>query len=215
MPGAPTNLGRSCGFNRPMKPALEIIPTAVLVVIDLQRGFDDPAWGPTTNPSCVSNCVTLVRTWMTTGRPVVLVRHDSPKPESPLHPAAPGNAIVPELADVSADLLVTKSVNSAFYGAPDLHAWLQNRGLSQLVLVGIQTNMCVETTARMGGNLGYDVIVPLDATRTFDLAAPVGIDGAEVHATAEQLMTATAVSLHGGGFATVTDTRHVVAAALA
>lgn len=73
-----------------------------------------------------------------------------------------------------AELLVTKSVNSAFLGAPDLGAWLRAAGIRQLVLAGIQTNMCVETTARMGGNLGYEVVVPLDATYTFGLEGPFG-----------------------------------------
>ena len=61
-------------------------------------------------------------------------------------------------------------MNSAFYGDIDLHAWLTERGIGEIVVCGIQTNMCVETTARMAGNLGYDVTVALDATRTFDLA---------------------------------------------
>lgn len=62
----------------------------------------------------------------------------------------------------------------------------------------------------MAGNLGYAVYVPVDATRTFDLEAPVGPLGQPVRATAGELMTATAISLHGGGFATVTDTRTIL-----
>lgn len=72
---------------------------------------------------------------------------------------------------------------------------------------GIQTNMCVETTARMGGSLGFEVSLPLDATRTFDLAGP---DGTVI--PVEQLMQATAAYLHGGGFATVSDTEQVLTA---
>lgn len=101
----------------------------------------------------------------------------------------------------AAELITTKTVNSAFYGTPDLQHWLQGAGIEQIVICGIQTNMCVETTARMGGNLGHDVIVPLDATRSFDLAGP---DGTVLSAAA--LMHATAVNLHGGGFAHVTST---------
>ena len=104
-------------------------------------------------------------------------------------------------------MLVTKKVNSAFIGEPDLHGWLTDRGIGQIVVVGIQTNMCVETTSRMGGNLGYDVIVPIDATSTFDLTGPDG----EVM-TAEELKRATVTNLHGGGFATVTTTEAVLAA---
>jgi nicotinamidase-related amidase len=76
----------------------------------------------------------------------------------------------------------------------------------RIALVGIQTNMCVETTARVGGNLGFDVVVALDATRTFDLAGP---DGSVL--TADELTRATAVNLHGGGFARVVTTAQLLA----
>ena len=65
--------------------------------------------------------------------------------------------------------------------------------------------VCVETTARMAGNLGYGVTVVLDATRTFDLAGP---DGSVL--TADELTRATAVNLHGGGFARVVTTAQVL-----
>jgi nicotinamidase-related amidase len=104
---------------------------------------------------------------------------------------------------------VDKRVNSAFHGSPDLNAWLRGRGIGAIVLAGIQTNMCVETTARVGGNLGYRVTVPLDATRTFPLSAEVA--GERVELTAEELTRATAVNLAGGQFAAVTTTERVLA----
>ncbi|WP_309068946.1 cysteine hydrolase family protein [Microbacterium sp.] len=176
--------------------------TSALVVIDMQQGFLDRYWGPTTNhPQCEDNVARLIAHWSAQGDPLVVVRHDSVHPGSPLHPATPGNALMDAVAAVDADLLVTKTVNSAFYGEPDLEAWLRGAAISRLVLCGIQTNMCVETTARMGGNLGFDVVVALDATRTFDLAGPDG-----TVTPAEALMAATATNLHGGGFATIATT---------
>jgi nicotinamidase-related amidase len=106
------------------------------------------------------------------------------------------------------ELLITKTVNSAFLGTPDLAAWLGAQGIAQVVLAGIQTNMCVETTARMGGNLGFDVLVAYDATYTFDLEGPFGW-----RRTADELARASAVSLHGGGFARVLTTKEIVDAA--
>ena len=53
--------------------------------------------------------------------------------------------------------------------------WLKGGGDRQFVVAGIQTNMCVETTARMGGNLGYEVFFALDATYTFDAGGAVGL----------------------------------------
>ena len=179
--------------------------TAALIVIDVQQGFTDTAyWGPRNNPAFEENLDRLVGAW--TG-PVVVVRHDSVADGSPLEVGQSGNDLVPSVAALEPALLVTKSVNSAFYGEPDLQDWLQGAGVSELVICGIQTNMCVETTARMAGNLGYDVTVAIDATHTFDL---VGSDGTTL--TADELSRATAVNLSGGGFATVATTAEVLQA---
>lgn len=179
---------------------------SALVVIDVQRGFDDASWGPTTNhPGCETNVERLLHAWIERGLPVVVVRHDSTEAGSTLHPRHPGNALMEPVASAVPDLFVTKTVNSAFYGEPDLEAWLRAQQIGQIVVCGIQTNMCVETTARMGGNLGFKVVVALDATRTFDLAGP---DGTVVPAAT--LMAATATNLHGGGFARVTSTDEVI-----
>lgn len=183
------------------------IEKAALVVVDMQQGFLDPSWGPTANhPGCETNVERLLAAWTERGLPVVVVRHDGNEDGSPLRPSSPGNALVPEVAGARADLLVTKVVNSAFYGTPDLEAWLRAAGIAQVVVCGIQTNMCVETTARMAGNLGFDTIVPLDATRTFDLRGP---DGTVVPAAT--LMQMTATNLHGGEFARVTSTDELLA----
>lgn len=180
-----------------------------LIVIDMQRGFDDPVWGATTNPECDGNVAALVGAWERAGEPIVVVRHDSGSPESPLHPDAAGNALVDPVAAAASALFVTKSVNSAFFGDPDLHAWLRGEGISELVICGIQTNMCVETTARMAGNLGYDTTVVLDATRTFDLQADVPGLGV-VTRTAAELMATTALDLQAGGFARIATTASLV-----
>lgn len=144
-----------------------------LLVVDVQVGMEDPWWGPRNNPHCEANIARLVMAWREAGRPVVFVRHDSVNPDSPLRPGQPGNALKAVLSGTP-DLLVTKSVNSAFYGEPDLHAWLQLREVTGVAVTGIQTNLCCETTARMAGNLGYDTLFVLDATHTFDLPAHGG-----------------------------------------
>lgn len=133
-----------------------------LIVIDVQLGFEvESFWGVPANPDADAHIAALVAAWTAEDRgPIVLVRHDSGKPSSPLHPSNPGNRLKGYLAELSPDLLITKNVNSAFLGAPNLDQWLREAGIQRLVLCGIQTNMCVETTARMGGNLGYQVIVP-------------------------------------------------------
>lgn len=175
-----------------------------LVVVDVQQGFDSPWWGPRNNPACDANIEALVAAFAGSGRPVVHVRHESANPESPLHPQQPGNRLKPYLDRFDPDLVVTKSVNSSFHGEPDLDAWLRGQGLTGIVVVGITTNHCCETTARVGGNLGYDVSFVLDATHTFDREGP---DGSVL--TADELARATATNLHGE-FATVVTTRQLL-----
>jgi nicotinamidase-related amidase len=102
-----------------------------LVVVDVQRAFDDAAyWGPRNNPSSDENVAALIEAWREHGQPLVFVRHDSAEQGSPLRPGQPGN----ELKDVvsgTPDLLVTKHVNSAFHGEPDLAAWLRENGIEE------------------------------------------------------------------------------------
>ncbi|MEE1817608.1 cysteine hydrolase family protein [Streptomyces sp. SP18ES09] len=189
---------------------MEINENAALVVVDVQKGFEEEFWGRRDNPGAEENMAALIDAWQETGRPVVFVRHDSAQAGSPLAPGTGGNAFkdfVEERRGKGAgpELLVVKSVNSAFYGEPDLDAWLRGAGIGQFVVVGIQTNMCNETTARMGGNLGYEVLFALDAMHTFDLAGPFGWTR-----TAVELTRATAVSLHGGRFARVVTTADVL-----
>jgi nicotinamidase-related amidase len=178
-----------------------------LVVVDVQRAFDEAAvWGRRNNPECEANVAALLGSWRTSERPVVFVRHDSTEPGSSLAPDAPGNAFKPEVSG-EPDLLVTKQVNSAFHGDPDLAGWLRDRGIGRVAICGITTNHCCETTARVGGNLGFDVLFVLDATCTFDRRGPDGIV-----MTADELARATATNLHEE-FATVVSTAELVGGA--
>jgi nicotinamidase-related amidase len=177
-----------------------------LVVVDVQRAFDDAAyWGRRNNPGCEANVARLLAAWRAADRPVVFVRHDSHEEVSPLRPDEPGNAFKPEI-DGEPDLLVTKQVNSAFHGDPDLAGWLRERGLGAIAVCGITTNHCCETTARVGDNLGFEVLFALDATATFDRTGP---DGTVM--TADELARATATNLHEE-FATVVSTADLVQA---
>ena len=184
---------------------LKVNDNAALLVVDVQRGFEDPWWGRRDNPAADQNIEALTEAFAGTGRPLIFVRHDSTDPASPLHPTRTGNHLKPYLTQTPA-LEVRKTVNSSFHGTPDLNAWLFARGIEQLVIAGITTNHCCETTARIGGNLGYDVLFALDATHTFDRTGP---DGQRY--PAQNLAAVTAANLHKE-FATVTTTGRLLAA---
>lgn len=176
---------------------------AALLLVDVQRGFDDPSWGARNNPACEQNIARLLMHWQSRGHPTIFARHDSREPDSPLAAGAPGHPFTDVIVG-EPNLLVTKQVNSCFYGQPDLHGWLQHAGIGSLVIAGITTNHCCETTARMAGNLGYRTYFALDATHTFNRRLP---DGRLM--TADQLRDATAANLHDE-FATVLATHELL-----
>jgi nicotinamidase-related amidase len=158
---------------------------AALLVIDVQRGFDDPFWGPRNNLDAEANIARIIAAWRESGRPVFHILHDSTSASSPLHAGQAGNLPKPEAEPHGDEPVYRKAVNSAFIGT-SLEANLRNARIDTLVTVGLTTNHCVSTTVRMAGNLGFQTYLVSDATATFDR---LGIDGrtrpaAEVHAAA-------------------------------
>mgnify|MGYP003129794702 CR=1 FL=1 len=152
-----------------------------LIMIDWQQGFDDLAyWGNRNNPDAETNGAKLLTHWRKAGLPVIHVKHDSTAPQSRLHPSHAGNAIKDIVAPISGELIYGKNVNSAFIGTT-LEADLRAQGISKLVLCGITTDHCVNTTTRMAGNLGFDATIAADACATFDRQLPDGrVFGADV-----------------------------------
>lgn len=179
---------------------------AVLLVIDMQQGFDDPVWGRRNNPLLEERVSELLDVWRMTGRPVYHAKHMSTSPHSPLRPGQPGNELKATAVPRVDEPVIEKSVNSCFIGTP-LEASLRRRGYHTLVMVGLTTNHCVSTTARMAGNLGFSTWLAGDATATFDRIGPDG-----VAYTAEQIHAISLSDLHGE-FATVVSTDQILEAA--
>jgi len=140
---------------------------SVLLLIDVQRGLDDPYWGDRNNPEAEQHITQLLAAWRAQKWPVIHVQHHSTNPESPLRPNQPGCEFKPEAQPLPGEKVFSKTVNSAFIGT-DLEKYLHERGWNALTIVGLTTDHCVSTTTRMAGNLGFNVQLVGDATATFE-----------------------------------------------
>jgi nicotinamidase-related amidase len=176
---------------------------AVLLIIDMQKGFDDPSWGRRNNLHMEDRVAELLDAWRSLGAPLIHAKHMSSNPASPLCPGQPGNDFKPCATPLPHEQVIEKRVNSCFIGT-SLETDLQRRGHKTLVIVGLTTNHCVSTTTRMAGNLDFKTWLVSDATATFDRRGPDGL-----LYRAEQIHAIALADLHGE-FATVIDTKTLI-----
>ena len=78
----------------------------------------------------------------------------------------PGHDIIPELYPLVSEPVVDKPGKGAFFGT-DLHAILQNRGIGKLVVTGVTTEVCVNTTVREANDRGYECLVLEDCVGSY------------------------------------------------
>ena len=88
----------------------------------------------------------------------------------------PGHDIIPELAPIGGEPVVDKPGKGAFY-ATDLEALLRNRGVAQLIVCGVTTEVCVNTTVREANDRGFDCLVLEDCVASyFDAFQKAGLE---------------------------------------
>ena len=155
-------------------------PETGLLVIDAQRGVDELTYwggpdGRRNNPEAEQHLRALLAGWRARDLPVFFSLHDSRQAGSPLKLALPTGAPKPGLEPGSGEGVVTKDVNGAFIGT-DLELKLRRAGVTRRVTAGVFTNMCVETTTRLAGNLGFDTYLAHDACAATNRIAPDGTD---------------------------------------
>ena len=178
---------------------------AVLLPIDMQRGFEEPSWPKRWNHDLDRNGQTLLAAWRAMVLPIIHVRHDSVEPNSTLRPGQPGNQFRDGFEPQAGEGVLSKSVNSAFIGT-DLDLRLRRIGARLIITFGISTDMCVSTTIRTGANLGWPMVLVKDACDCFDLP-----DGAGGIIPAAQIQAAHVATL-GFEFCKVVTTAELVAA---
>jgi nicotinamidase-related amidase len=108
-----------------------------------------------------------------------------------------GHEIIPELRPLPTEAVIDKPGKGAFY-ATDLHAIMMNRGIKQLIVTGVTTEVCVNTTVREANDRGYDCLVPEDC---------VGSYFPEMHDAGLKM-----IKEQGGIFGWVSHSKHILAA---
>ena len=167
-----------------------------LLLVDVQKGVDVVQhWGGPTgrrnNPDAESYMLRLLAAFRQHDLTIAYTRHDSREAASPLKFSLPTGAQKEGFEVQPTDIVVEKDVNSGFIGT-DLEIQLRRKGIKRLVIVGFFTNMCIETTTRMAGNLGFDTYLVPDCCATTNR---IGLDGADYDA--ELVHDMTVANLHG------------------
>jgi nicotinamidase-related amidase len=185
--------------------------TTALIVIDVQESFRArPLWRAIDNPDIAEDVNRLVDAARAAGDRVVWVLHSEPGSGGVFDPDSGHVRLMAGLrAPEPGEPTLYKTSHNAFT-TTNLQQWLTARGVREMVVCGIRTEQCVETTARVGSDLGYDVVFVTDATATNpvphpDLPADASVE--EILAdprtlSAEDVRARTERVLHGR-FATV------------
>jgi nicotinamidase-related amidase len=167
-----------------------------LLVIDVQVcNFEDsePVYGGSDLLAKTSSLVARARAARV---PVIYIQHYGP--EGALdQPGTPGWEIHPAIAPIEGDVVVQKRHPDAFQDT-NLQRELESKGIEMLIITGIQTEYCVDTTCRRAYSLGYDVTLVKDAHSTWDAD----------HLTAPQII-AHHNDVLGGWFAELKETSEI------
>jgi nicotinamidase-related amidase len=161
----------------PMKTASA---TTALIVIDVQESFRTrPYWQADDLPAFLSNVQSLIDRCRQSGVPVLQVLHQEPDadPGNPFHPASGLVRAMPELR-LQPDVVFHKEVHSALFGksaaGATLEHWLRHQGVEEILVTGIRTEQCCETTTRHASDVGFKVRYVTDATLTFPMQSRSG-----------------------------------------
>jgi nicotinamidase-related amidase len=182
-----------------------------LIVIDVQESFRHrPFFTANGLPAYLAAQNALIEGAVSRGIPVVRVFHaEGPETESNPFSHRSGHVrALDGLVGFGAAATFTKSRHSALVGT-GLDVWLTRHGIQNLIISGIRTEQCCETTTRHASDLGWNVDYVLEATHTWDMVQP---DGQTLAADDIKIRTATVLQ---GRFATLCTVDQALERALA
>jgi nicotinamidase-related amidase len=151
--------------------------TRALLVIDVQESFrQGPLWPAISNPAIAADVARLVDGARANGDLVGWVLHTEPGSGTPFDPASGHVRYLEPLSPRAGEPQLTKTSHNAFT-TTNLQQLLTERGITEVIVCGIRTEQCCETTARVASDLGYRVTFVTEATATSPIAhrkAPQG-----------------------------------------
>lgn len=188
-----------------------------LIVIDVQESFRQrPTWQAVSDPTIVDQVERLVQASRAAGDLVVWVLHAAPGSGTPFDPEGGQVRLIEPLAPAAGEPVVTKTSANAFT-TTNLQQILTEHGVGELIVCGIQTERCCETTTRVASDFGYQVTFAIDATATFPIPHPqaeVGLSVTALLADPRTLLTADIITrteyVLAGRFATVRRVEELV-----
>lgn len=137
-----------------------------LLIIDVQAGMFSPNLGLYNPDEVIANIRSLISKARTAEIPVIYIQHEGDE-RGPFGRGKPGWEIHPAILPQPDDLVVAKRTPDSFNGTV-LQEELDKRGIKKLIVTGMQTEFCVDTTCRRAYALGYDTTLVKDAHSTFD-----------------------------------------------
>jgi len=181
-----------------------------LLLVDIQKGLDELEFygGERNNPDAERNARLILEYWRRQNWPLFHIKHCSVTPGSPLTEGLPGNEHKDEVKPLPGEPVIRKNVNSAFIGT-DLRERLDAEGIRDVVIVGLTTEHCVSTTARMAANYGFATVLVSDATAAFRSR---GINGEPIPA---QVVHDVSLATLNREFAEVLPTRTILESRIA
>ena len=140
-----------------------------LLVIDVQNSFfKTHYWQQDQFESFHPPMLRLIEQCMAHNVPIVQILHAEPGNESSVFNPRTGLVEAMEFLPDCFAACFTKQVHNAFTDTELAH-WLKENGIQRLLISGIRTEQCCETTTRVGHDLGFDMTFLIDATLTFDM----------------------------------------------
>jgi nicotinamidase-related amidase len=140
--------------------------TRALIVIDVQESFRQrPNWAEISDPDIAEKAGRLVDAARAAGDQVIWVLHTEPGSDTVFDPASGHVRLIDGLKPEHDEPTIYKTAHNAFT-TTNLAQRLTTAGIRELIICGIRTEQCCETTARVGSDLGYDITFVTEATAT-------------------------------------------------